>query len=149
MKTLPNFIQVDKTTMVCTTVSTAQSQLILDSDITHIVSFIPTSAQTFDEKAIFSTKTYSHIPIINKDDLKQLTIMNFDKALRMYHGQMTLLMATNINFIGAAVALRAGWLRGRKMDTAIERGKAHGLAMDNDDGFDWENETKMRLLVPR
>ena len=40
------------------------------------------------------------------------------------------------------MALRAGWLRGRKMDTAMERGKQHGLT-----GL--EEEVRMRLLVPR
>ena len=40
------------------------------------------------------------------------------------------------------MALRAGWLRGRKMDTAMERGRSHGLTK-------LEDEVYKRLLVPR
>lgn len=89
--------------------------------------------------------TLTCIPLVSADALKQVNIMAYDKALRVHHGKTALLIADTVDMVGAAVALRAGWLRGRKMDTCLERGRAHGLCQ----GSVLEQEVTMRLLVPR
>lgn len=86
---------------------------------------------------------YEQLPIGGADDLKQLKILAFDNILRQYHGKKVAMHCGSGNRAGAAMALRAGWLRGRKMDTAMERGRSHGL----DDSL--EQEVHNRLLVPR
>lgn len=115
-----------------------------EAGIEHIINLQPEAELTFDEKATVEAAgmDYTHLPISGADDLKQLNLLEFDKALRAHHGKKTLLHCGSGNRVGACVALRAGWLRGRKMDTAMQRGKEHGL-----DSL--EEEVRMRLLVPR
>lgn len=109
-----------------------------------VINLQPEDELTFDERSALDAAdiAYINVPIRDANDLKQVKIMDFDKALRQYHGKNTLIHCKSGNRVGAAVALRAGWLRGRKMDTSLERGKAAGLA-----GL--EQEVHNRLLVPR
>ena len=86
--------------------------------------------------------TYEHLPIADANDLKQVNLLNFDRILRQHQGKTMLIHCKSGNRVGACMALRAGWLRGRKMDTAIEQGKEHGLTGLEDEVFN-------RLLVPR
>lgn len=115
-----------------------------EAGIEHIINLQPESELTFDEKAEVEAHgiQYTHLPISGADDLKQVNLLEFDKALRAHHGKKTLLHCGSGNRVGACVALRAGWLRGRKLDTALQRGKDHGLTS-------LEEEVRMRLLVPR
>ena len=82
------------------------------------------------------------LPISGAKELKQLKILAFDNVLRQHHGKKVAMHCGSGNRVGAAIALRAGWLRGRKMDTAMERGRSHGLTK-------LEQEVHNRLLVPR
>ncbi len=86
--------------------------------------------------------TYEHLPIGDANDLKQVNLLNFDRILRQHQGKTMLIHCKSGNRVGACMALRAGWLRGRKMDTAIEQGKEHGLTGLEDEVFN-------RLLVTR
>lgn len=115
-----------------------------EAGIEHIINLQPEDELSFDEKAEVEEHgiQYTHLPISGAKDLKQVNLLEFDKALRAYHGKKTLLHCGSGNRVGACMALRAGWLRGRKMDTAMQRGKDHGLT-----GL--EEEVRMRLLVPR
>ena len=98
----------------------------------------------FDEAAAVkhAGMAYEHLPINGSADLKQLNILAFDKILRQYHGKKIAMHCATGNRAGAAMALRAGWLRGRKMDTAMDSGRTHGLTI-------LEEEVRNRFLVPR
>lgn len=109
-----------------------------------VINLQPETELTFDEKTALAEAdiNYVNIPIRGAEDLKQTVVMQFDRALREHYGEATLIHCKSGNRVGAAIALRAGWLRGRKMDTALERGKAAGLT-----GL--QQEVEQRLLVPR
>ena len=134
----------DANTVVTGKLSPEKIAKIAEAGIEHIINLQPDSALSFDEKSAVEAAGihYTHLPISGADDLKQVNLLEFDKALRAHHGKKTLLHCGSGNRVGACMALRAGWLRGRKMDTAMERGKQHGLT-----GL--EEEVRMRLLVPR
>lgn len=134
----------DANTVVTGKLSPEKIAKIAEAGIEHIVNLQPDSELSFDEKSAVEAAGihYTHLPISGADDLKQVNLLEFDKALRAHHGKKTLLHCGSGNRVGACMALRAGWLRGRKMDTAMERGKQHGLT-----GL--EEEVRMRLLVPR
>lgn len=134
----------DANTVVTGKLSPEKITKIAEAGIEHIINLQPDSELTFDEKSAVEAAGihYTHLPISGADDLKQINLLEFDKALRTHHGKKTLLHCGSGNRVGACIALRAGWLRGRKMDTALERGKEHGLES-------LEEEVRMRLLVPR
>ena len=134
----------DANTVVTGKLSPEKIAKIAEAGIEHIINLQPDSELSFDEKSAVEAAGihYTHLPISGADDLSQVNLLEFDKALRAHHGKKTLLHCGSGNRVGACMALRAGWLRGRKMDTAMERGKQHGLT-----GL--EEEVRMRLLVPR
>ncbi|HJH09219.1 MAG TPA: serine/threonine protein phosphatase [Psychrobacter pasteurii] len=134
----------DANTVVTGKLSPEKIAKIAEAGIEHIINLQADSELSFDEKSAVEAAGihYTHLPISGADDLKQVNLLEFDKALRAHHGKKTLLHCGSGNRVGACMALRAGWLRGRKMDTAMERGKQHGLT-----GL--EEEVRMRLLVPR
>lgn len=140
---LPNFLQPNANTIVTGDFVEADVAAIQSAGVEHVINFLADDEMTFDEKAAFESAgiAYTHLPIASEDDLRQVTMMAFDKTLRQYHGKKTLMHCKTGNRVGAAVALRAGWLRGRKMDTALAQGKAHGLT-------GWEAQVNKRLLVP-
>ena len=134
----------DANTVVTGKLSPEKIAKIAEAGIEHIINLQPDSELSFDEKSAVEAAGihYTHLPISGADDLKQVNLLEFDKALRAHYGKKSLLHCGSGNRVGACMALRAGWLRGRKMDTAMERGKQHGLT-----GL--EEEVRMRLLVPR
>lgn len=134
----------DANTVVTGKLTPEKVAKIAEAGIEHIINLQPEDELSFDEKAAVEAQgmVYTHLPISGADDLKQLNLLEFDKALRANHGKKTLMHCGSGNRVGACVALRAGWLRGRKMDTAMQRGKDHGLTS-------LEDEVHMRLLVPR
>ncbi|WP_296403187.1 sulfur transferase domain-containing protein [Psychrobacter sp.] len=134
----------DANTVVSGKLSADHIDKIAKAGIEHIINLQPESELSFDEKAAVEEAGihYTHLPIAGAEDLKQINLLEFDKVLRANHGKKTLIHCGSGNRVGACIALRAGWLRGRKMETAIERGKEHGLSS-------LEEEVRMRLLVPR
>lgn len=118
--------------------------ILQQAGVEYVINLQPTNELTFDEQRALSEAgiDYTHVPIRGAEDLRQTVIMKFDKAVQQGHGKNTLIHCKSGNRVGAAVALRAGWLRGRKMDTALEWGKNYGLA-------ELEEEVKNRLLVPQ
>ena len=104
----------------------------------------PDDELTFDEATAVKQAgmQYEQLPISGAVELKQLKILAFDNILRQNHGKKVAMHCKTGNRVGGAIALRAGWLRGRKMETAMERGCSHGLTT-------LSQEVHNRLLVPR
>ncbi len=134
----------DDNTVVTGALSAKKIAAAAAAGIAHIINLQPNDELTFDEAAAVKEYDmhYTHIPIAGAQDLKQLNLLDFDKALRAHQGKKTLMHCKTGNRVGACMALRAGWLRGRKMDTALKTGQQHGLTS-------LEDEVRTRLLVPR
>lgn len=143
MKNLPTLQVVNDTTLVSGELNAQAIDELKAEGVAHIINFQASDELSFDEAKTCQEAGigYTHLPIANADALTQLNIMAFDKALRQQHGKKILMHCKTGNRVGAAMALRAGWLRGRKMDTALQTGKEHGLT-------GWEETVKNKLLVP-
>ncbi|WP_131669048.1 beta-lactamase hydrolase domain-containing protein [Psychrobacter pygoscelis] len=137
-------LQPNDNTIVCGALDEEKVKALAEAGVQHIINLQPDDELDFDEAAAAERfgMTYSHLPISGADDLKQVNLLAFDRILREHHGKKIAMHCQSGNRVGAAVALRAGWLRGRKMETALERGRAHGLTT-------LEEEVHNRLLVPR
>ena len=138
------YFRPDDNTIVCGALDDEKVAALAAAGVELVLNLQPDDELNFDERAAVerSGMYYEQLPISGANDLKQLNILAFDNILRQYHGKKTVLHCGSGNRAGAAVALRAGWLRGRKMDTALERGRSHGLTK-------LEEEVHNRLLVPR
>lgn len=138
------YFRPDDNTIVCGALDDEKVTALARAGVELVINLQPDSELSFDESAAVERAgmSYEHLPIDGATDLKQLNILAFDNILRQSHGKKTVLHCGSGNRVGAAIALRAGWLRGRKMDTAMERGLSHGLTS-------LEQEVHNRLLVPR
>ena len=138
------YFRPDDNTIVCGALDDEKVAALAAAGVELVLNLQPDDELNFDERAAVERAGmhYEQLPISGAKDLKQLNILAFDNILRQYHGKKTVLHCGSGNRAGAAVALRAGWLRGRKMDTALERGRSHGLTK-------LEEEVHNRLLVPR
>lgn len=138
------YFRPDADTIVCGALNDEKVAVLANAGVEVVINLQPDDELSFDESSAVQSAGmyYAHLPISGAADLKQLKILAFDNVLRQYHGKKIAIHCGSGNRVGAAIALRAGWLRGRKMDTAMERGRSHGLS-------DLEDEVYKRLLVPR
>ena len=138
------YFRPDANTIVCGALDEEKVAALAKAGVELVVNLQPDDELSFDESAAVERAGmhYEHLPISGAADLKQLKILAFDNILRQHHGKKIVVHCGSGNRVGAAIALRAGWLRGRKMDTAMERGRSHGLTKLEDEVF-------KRLLVPR
>lgn len=138
------YFRPDANTIVCGALDEEKVAALAKAGVELVVNLQPDDELSFDESAAVERAGmhYEHLPISGAADLKQLKILAFDNILRQHHGKKIAVHCGSGNRVGAAIALRAGWLRGRKMDTAMERGRSHGLTKLEDEVF-------KRLLVPR
>lgn len=138
------YFRPDENTIVCGALDEEKVATLAKAGIDVVINLQPDAELSFDEAAAVERAGmgYEHLPINGAVDLKQLKILAFDNILRQHHGKKIAVHCGSGNRVGAAIALRAGWLRGRKMDTAMERGRSHGLTKLEDEVF-------KRLLVPR
>lgn len=142
---LTPYFRPDELTLVCGKLDQAKVTALAQAGVELVINLQPDDELSFDEALAVKQAgmAYEQLPIKDASDLKQLNILAFDHLLRQYHGQKTVIHCGSGSRVGAAVALRAGWLRGRKMETAMERGYSHGLTEK------FAQETHNRLLVPR
>lgn len=138
------YFRPDTNTVVCGALDEEKIAALAKAGIDVVINLQPDDELSFDEAGAVERAGmgYEHLPISGAADLKQLKILAFDNILRQHHGKKIAVHCGSGNRVGAAIALRAGWLRGRKMDTAMERGRSHGLTKLEDEVF-------KRLLVPR
>ena len=138
------YFRPDENTIVCGALDDEKVAALAAAGVELVLNLQPDDELSFDERAAVERAGmhYEQLSISGTQDLKQLKILAFDNILRQYHGKKTAMHCGSGNRVGAAMALRAGWLRGRKMDTAMERGRSHGLTK-------LAEEVHNRLLVPR
>lgn len=138
------YFRPDEQTIVCGALDSEKVAALAKAGVELVINLQTDEELEFDEAAAVKQAgmAYEHLPINGAADLKQLNILEFDKILRQHHGKKMAMHCGSGNRAGAAMALRAGWLRGRKMDTAMQSGRSHGMTK-------LEEEVHNRLLVPR
>ncbi|MGP9687635.1 beta-lactamase hydrolase domain-containing protein [Psychrobacter sp. AOP22-C1-C5] len=141
---LKPYFRPDANTIVCGALDDEKIVALAKAGVDVVINLQADDELIFDESASVAQAgmQYEQLSISGAAELKQLKILAFDNILRQHHGKKIAVHCGSGNRVGAAIALRAGWLRGRKMDTAMERGRSHGLT-------ELEDEVYKRLLVPR
>lgn len=141
---LTPYYRPNEQTIVCGVLDDKKVQALAQAGVELVINLQLQGELSFDEAAAVQQAgmAYEHLPISGAEDLKQLKILAFDKLLRQYHGKKIAMHCGSGNRVGAAMTLRSGWLRGRKMDTAMQHGFDHGLTS-------LQEEAHNRLLVPR
>lgn len=71
---------------------------------------------------------FHSIPIQGSESLTVENARKLDEALQRAGEELTLVHCASGNRVGALIALREAWVRGRSMDAAIAEGKRWGLA---------------------
>lgn len=143
---LEPYFRPDEQTIVCGALDSDKVTALANAGVELVINLQPDDELNFDEATAVEQAGmyYQQLPISGTNDLKQLKILAFDSILRQYHGKKVAMHCGTGNRVGAAMALRAGWLRGRKIETSMERGRSHGLTMPQ-----LTQEVHNRLLVPR
>jgi len=100
------------------------------SGVRHVVNLRPREEDPrFDEEQAAKQNglRYHHLPIAGPKSLTKENVERFDAVLRQVGSDPALLHCSSGNRVGALVALREGWIKGRSTDEAIEQGRRWGL----------------------
>ncbi len=107
----------------------ADVAVIRDSGIRTVVDLSnDAETPTFDEASAVRDAglAYTNIPIGGAGDLTRANVETFDALLKSADGPV-LVHCGGGNRVGAMAALRAAWIEGRDVETAVEIGRAWGL----------------------
>ena len=88
-----------------------------------------TEERGFDEAAEAARQKldYVRLPIAGEADLTLAHVKQLDSLLAEPADRMTLVHCGSSNRVGALLALRAAWLKGATLDTALAAGRSAGL----------------------
>ena len=123
------------------------AEILMESGLSAVIKLIdcdPATYKTPDVTRSESAELHTYeLPITEIDDLSQLNIMRLDELLRRYiaHSKV-LITGDDPQLIVSSLALRLGWLRGRRIDKCVELAQKHGVESMRQELFN-------RLLVPR
>ena len=123
------------------------TEALAEAGLSAVIKFNPCDPANYKNPEIKrsqSAELHSYeLPITEIDDLSQLNIMRLDELLRRYiaHSKV-LITGYDPELIASSLALRLGWLRGRRIDKCVELAEQHGVTTMKQELFN-------RLLVPR
>lgn len=89
----------------------------------------PGETPDFDEGAAVAAAgiAYHQLPIGGAADLTRANVEKFDQLLRAAGDRLTLVHCASGNRVGAMIALRAGWIEGKRTRDAMAEGERWGL----------------------
>ena len=124
-----------------------EPETLTEAGLSAVIKLIDCEAATYKTPKVARSEsaelhTYE-LPITQIEDLSQLNIMRLDELLRLYiaHSKV-LITGEDPQLIVSSLALRLGWLRGRRIDKCVELAQKHGVESMRQELFN-------RLLVPR
>lgn len=123
------------------------AEVLAEAGLSAVIKLTDCDAATYKTPEVTrseSAELHSYeLPITEIDDLIQLNIMRLDELLRRYiaHSKV-LITGDDPELIASSLALRLGWLRGRRIDKCVELAEQHGVTTMRQELFN-------RLLVPR
>lgn len=105
------------------------------SGVKRVIDLRPSSEDRgFDEakEAAAAGIEYLNLPIAGEADLTPANVRRFDAWLGGPGRPATLVHCGSSNRVGALIALRAGWIKGKNSDAALSEGRSAGLkGMEN------------------
>jgi uncharacterized protein (TIGR01244 family) len=128
---LPNVRQPQKTRIVSGSLTAADIGRLRAAGIKHLINLrTEQESQGLDEAFIAAGLgiDYHAIPIQGAQGLTNENARKLDVALTEAGDDLTLIHCASGNRVGALVAVREAWIRGRTTEEAIAEGKRWGLA---------------------
>ncbi|MDN5862186.1 MAG: sulfur transferase domain-containing protein [Salinisphaera sp.] len=98
--------------------------------IQHIVNLRPVAeTEGFDEAAVAEQLglAYHHLPIAGPQELTRDNVARFHGILETIGDAPALIHCASSNRVGALFALDAAWEQGQDAESALARGREHGL----------------------
>lgn len=131
LKALPQVRFPEAHRVVSGAIDEAHMQAIKASGIQHVVSLRPAEENpNFDEPSAAAAQglEFHAIPIKGPQSLTRENAQTLDDVLAEIGEESALLHCSSGNRVGALIALREAWIKGRPTEEAIETGKRWGLA---------------------
>lgn len=117
-------------------IDAAHVEQLRDAGIRHVVNLRPIAENPkFDEAGILEEHglTYHYLPIDGARSLTRENAAALDRILTEVGEEPTLIHCSSGNRVGALIALREAWVRGRGAEEAIAAGKRWGLTRLEDE----------------
>lgn len=108
----------------------AHVERLREAGIRHVINLRPIAENPeFDEAGIVEQHglSYHYLPIEGAQSLTRDNVLAFDRILSEVGDEPTLIHCSTGNRVGALIALREAWVRGRDPREAIEEGRRWGL----------------------
>ena len=108
----------------------ADVRRLREAGIRHVINLRPTEENPqFDEarEVLEQGLVYHYIPIRGGQSLTSENARELDRLLEQIGNEPTLIHCSSGNRVGALIAVREAWIKGRSADAAIAEGKNWGL----------------------
>jgi uncharacterized protein (TIGR01244 family) len=108
----------------------ANVEQLREAGIRHVINLRPIAENPqFDEAGVVEAHglRYHYLPIEGARSLTRDNVLVFDRILSEVGNEPALIHCSTGNRVGALIALREAWVRGREPQEAIEEGKRWGL----------------------
>lgn len=103
---------------------------VAKAGVRHVIDLTPDSeTPDFDEAVAVRNAgmQYHNLPIRGPEDLTADNAARFDRLITEVGAAPTLVHCSSSNRVGALAALRAAWIQGQPMETALAEGRRWGL----------------------
>lgn len=114
----------------------AHVEQLREAGIRHVINLRPAAENPqFDEAGVVEEHglSYHYLPIEGAQSLTPENAIALDRMLTAIGDEPALIHCSSGNRVGALIALREAWVRGRDPEEAIEEGKRWGLTRLEDD----------------
>ncbi len=111
-------------------IDAAHVERLREAGIRHVINLRPIAENPqFDEAGVVEKHAlrYHYLPIEGAQALTRDNVLAFDRILREVGDEPALIHCSTGNRVGALIALREAWVRGRGTQEAIEEGRRWGL----------------------
>lgn len=111
-------------------IDAAHVERLREAGIRHVINLRPAAENPqFDEAGVVEEHglSYHYLPIEGAQSLTRDNVLAFDRILSEVGDEPALIHCSSGNRVGALIALREAWVRGRDPQEAIEEGRRWGL----------------------
>lgn len=130
LKDLPNVRYPEAHRIVSGAIDEAAVVKLREAGVRHVINLrTPEENPGFDESRAVTEQglAYHALPITGRDSLTMANARSLDELLKQIGDEPVLIHCASGNRVGALVAVREAWIKGRSPDEAIAEGKRWGL----------------------
>jgi len=124
-----NLQVISATSVVAGQPTQEQLEALAEAGVKHVINLRPASELDWDEQSVVKSlgMEYHSIAVAGKPGVTVANARALDALLDQLEGEPLLLHCSSSNRVGSLIALRAHYIDGQSVDTAISKGRAWGL----------------------